>query len=55
MLDVMITLYAINTTGLATELNSLGWPLDILGAFILLSNSISSISLFAGAQNFQVS
>jgi hypothetical protein len=33
MFDIATTLYAINVTGLATELNPLGWPLGILGAF----------------------
>ena len=32
--DVATTFYAINVTGLAVELNPLGWPLGILGAFI---------------------
>ncbi len=31
-LDLITTFYAINVTGLATELNPLGWPLGILGA-----------------------
>lgn len=31
--DLMTTFYAINVTGLASELNPLGWPLGILGAF----------------------
>ncbi|MCJ7793943.1 hypothetical protein MUP42_03310 [Candidatus Bathyarchaeota archaeon] len=33
MFDIATTFYAINVTGLATELNPLGWPLGILGAF----------------------
>jgi hypothetical protein len=32
--DLATTFYAINVTGLAVELNPLGWPLGILGAFI---------------------
>jgi uncharacterized protein YhhL (DUF1145 family) len=32
--DIATTFYAINVTGLAVELNPLGWPLGILGAFI---------------------
>jgi hypothetical protein len=31
MFDLATTFYAINITGLATELNPLGWPLSILG------------------------
>jgi hypothetical protein len=31
--DIATTFYAINVTGLAVELNPLGWPLGILGAF----------------------
>jgi hypothetical protein len=33
MFDIATTFYAINVTGLAVELNPLGWPLGILGAF----------------------
>ena len=33
MFDLVTTFYAINITGLAVELNPLGWPLGILGAF----------------------
>ena len=33
MFDIATTLYAINVTGLAIELNPLGWPVGILGAF----------------------
>jgi hypothetical protein len=32
MFDLATTFYAINITGLAVELNPLGWPLGILGA-----------------------
>jgi hypothetical protein len=32
--DLVTTFYAINVTGLAIELNPLGWPFGILGAFI---------------------
>jgi hypothetical protein len=32
MLDLITTFYAIDVTGLAIELNPLGWPLGILGA-----------------------
>jgi hypothetical protein len=31
--DIATTFYAIDITGLAIELNPLGWPLGILGAF----------------------
>jgi len=31
--DIVTTFYAINVTGLAIELNPLGWPVGILGAF----------------------
>ncbi len=33
MFDIITTFYAINVTGLAVELNPLGWPWGILGAF----------------------
>jgi len=33
MFDIITTFYAINVTGLAIELNPLGWPWGILGAF----------------------
>ena len=33
MFDIATTFYAINITRLATEINPLGWPLGILGAF----------------------
>jgi hypothetical protein len=32
--DIATTFYAINVTSLSVELNPLGWPLGILGAFI---------------------
>jgi hypothetical protein len=31
--DLLTTYYAIDVTGLAVEINPLGWPLGILGAF----------------------
>jgi hypothetical protein len=81
--DIATTYYAINITGLATELNPLGWPMGILGAaayyiptvvlsyvllfrlkgnvalyaavpYTLVTLSMASMNLFAGAQNFQV-
>ncbi len=56
--DILTTFYAINVTGLAVELNPLGWPLGILGAFayygptvafsyILLFKTKESISFYA--------
>ena len=33
MFDIATTIYAINISGLAYELNPLGWPLGVLGAF----------------------
>jgi hypothetical protein len=81
--DLITTFYAINISGLATELNPLGWPMGILGAaayylptvalsyvllfrlkgnaslyaaipFTMVTLSMASMSLFAGAQNYQV-
>ena len=81
--DIVTTFYAINISGLATELNPLGWPTGIIGAaayyiptvilsyvllfklkenvavyaavpFTLVTLGMASMSLFAGAQNFQV-
>ena len=58
MFDIITTIYAINITGLAIELNPLGWPWGILGAFaffgptlvfsyILLFRMKEKISLYA--------
>lgn len=58
MFDIITTIYAINITGLAIELNPLGWPWGILGAFaffgptlvfsyILLFRIKEKISLYA--------
>jgi hypothetical protein len=58
MFDIATTFYNINVTGLATEINPLGWPLGILGAFayygptvpltyVLLFKIKESISLYA--------
>ena len=58
LFDIATTFYAINVTGLAVELNPLGWPLGILGAFayyaptlvfsyILLFKIRESIALYA--------
>jgi hypothetical protein len=81
--DMITTFYAIDVAGLAIELNPLGWPTGILGAFAfygptvtlsyvllfrlkehmalqaaipftLVTLAMSSMNLFAGAQNFQV-
>ncbi|MCW4001052.1 MAG: hypothetical protein NWE93_12515 [Candidatus Bathyarchaeota archaeon] len=57
-LDLITTFYAINVTGLAIELNPLGWPLGILGAlafygpvlafsYVLLFRLKEKISLIA--------
>jgi hypothetical protein len=56
--DLATTFYAINITGLAVELNPLGWPLGILGAlafygptllfsYVLLFRLKDKISLYA--------
>lgn len=34
MFDIATTIYSIDITGLAIELNPLGWPLGILGALV---------------------
>ena len=83
MFDIATTIYSIDITGLAIELNPLGWPLGILGAFVfyapilcfsyvllfkikerisfyaaipltILTLSMGSMNLLAGAQNFQL-
>jgi hypothetical protein len=38
--DLITTFYAINITGLAVELNPLGWPLGILGALAFYGPSL---------------
>ncbi len=56
--DIATTFYAINVTGLAVELNPLGWPLGILGAlafygptlvfsYVLLFRMKESVSFYA--------
>lgn len=40
MFDIITTFYAINVTGLAIELNPLGWPLGILGALAFYSPTL---------------
>ena len=58
MYDLVTTFYAINVTGLAIELNPLGWPLGILGAlafygpmlvflYVLLFRMQESVSFYA--------
>jgi hypothetical protein len=41
MFDIITTFYAINVTGLAIELNPLGWPWGILGAFAFYGPTMS--------------
>ncbi len=56
--DIATTFYAINVTGLAVEMNPLGWPLGILGAlafygptlvfsYVLLFRMKESVSFYA--------
>ncbi len=54
MYDIMTTFYAINVTGLAIELNPLGWPLGILGAFAFFGPTLvfSYVLLFKMTENF---
>jgi drug/metabolite transporter (DMT)-like permease len=40
MFDIATTFYAINVTGLAIELNPLGWPWGILGALAFFGPSV---------------
>jgi hypothetical protein len=53
MFDILTTFYAINVTGLAVELNPLGWPLGILGAaaFYMPTIAFSYFLLFKKAEN----
>lgn len=46
--DLLTTFYAIDVTGLAVEINPLGWPLGILGAFAYYGPTmvLSYFSLF---------
>lgn len=52
--DLATTFYAINVTGLAVELNPLGWPLGILGALAYYGPTVvfSYILLFKLKQKF---
>ncbi len=40
MFDILTTVYAINVTGLAIELNPLGWPWGILGALVFFGPTL---------------
>ena len=48
MFDLITTFYAINVSGLAVELNPLGWPMGILGALVYYAPTLvfSYILLF---------
>lgn len=52
--DLLTTFYAINITGLAIELNPLGWPLGILGALAFYGPVLffSYVLLFRLKENF---
>jgi hypothetical protein len=52
--DIATTVYAINISGLATEINPLGWPLGILGAaaYYLPTAALSHVLLFRLKGNF---
>ena len=52
--DLLTTFYAIDVTGLAVELNPLGWPLGILGAaaFYLPALAFSYVLLFHLKEKF---
>jgi hypothetical protein len=54
MFDIATTFYAINVTGLAVELNPLGWPLGILGAFAFYAPTLvfAYILLFKMKESF---
>ncbi len=42
MFDLLTTFYAIDITGLSIELNPLGWPLGILGAFAFYGPALAA-------------
>jgi hypothetical protein len=52
--DMATTVYAINISGLATEINPLGWPLGVLGAaaYYLPAAALSYVLLFRLKGNF---
>jgi len=54
--DMITTFYAINVTGLAIELNPLGWPLGILGAFAFYGPALlfSYVLLFRLKENMSL-
>jgi len=54
--DMITTFYAINVTGLAIELNPLGWPLGILGAFAFYGPAVlfSYVLLFRLKENMSL-
>ncbi|MBE3116593.1 hypothetical protein IMZ68_05250 [Candidatus Bathyarchaeota archaeon] len=56
MFDIVTTFYAINVTGLATEINPLGWPLGILGAFAYYGPTLafSYVLLFKIKENISL-
>lgn len=56
MFDIVTTFYAINVTGLATEINPLGWPLGILGAFAYYDPTLafSYVLLFKIKENISL-
>jgi hypothetical protein len=53
MFDIATTFYAINVTGLAVELNPLGWPLGIIGALAFYGPTLvfSYVLLFKIKEN----
>lgn len=52
--DILTTFYAINVTGLAVELNPLGWPLGIMGALVYYVPTVvfSYVLLFKIKESF---
>ncbi len=56
MFDILTTFYAINVTGLAFELNPLGWPWGILGAFAFFGPALvfSYVLLFRMKDKFSL-
>jgi len=54
--DLITTFYAIDVTGLAIELNPLGWPLGILGAFAFYGPTLvfSYVLLFKLKENISM-
>ncbi len=56
MFDILTTFYAINITGLAIELNPMGWPWGILGAFAFFGPALmfSYVLLFRMKDKFSL-